>query len=37
MEDAMGDTLLNQLIFNNSTDGTGRTIFHYFMKYNDGN
>ena len=36
IETAMKDTLFNQTIFNNGIDGRGRTIFHYFMKYNDG-
>ncbi|MBR2999044.1 MAG: hypothetical protein IKF44_01475, partial [Mycoplasmataceae bacterium] len=35
MEDAMKEKLFDQCTFNNN--GDGKTIFHYFMKYNDGN
>ena len=37
IEDAMKDKLFDQCTFNNNEDGQGKTIFHYFMKYNDGN
>ena len=37
MEKAMRDTLFNRDIFNNGDINTCKMIFHYFMKYNDGN
>ena len=36
MEKAMKDKIFDQSIFNNNSDGRGRKIFNYFMKYNDG-
>ena len=36
MEDAMKEKLFDQCTFNNKSDGTGKKISDYFIKYNDG-